>query len=201
MVDAAGTRAGDDYSESLVVRLAPAAAGIFPEYDLAVQARAQEAAAAHGIPAAVAGRARDRSAVARRAVPRDAGDRRARPGLDAGRTTAWIMDRVDGRARMSRAGSTTSSPRSTRSTGAPRGLDAVIPVRDLDAELAYWTRYLDWYGDGEVLAPGADRSTGVVRRAPARATTRRPRSSGATCGSATSSSTRTAAWSRCSTGR
>ena len=33
------------------------------------------------------------------------------------------------------------------------GLDRALPVRDLDAELAYWARYLDWYGEGEVLVP------------------------------------------------
>jgi aminoglycoside phosphotransferase (APT) family kinase protein len=32
-------------------------------------------------------------------------------------------------------------------------LDQVVPSRDLDAELAHWAAYLDWYADGEAVAP------------------------------------------------
>ena len=41
MVDARGRRDGKPWRESLVVRLAPAGPGIFPEYDLGAQAVAQ----------------------------------------------------------------------------------------------------------------------------------------------------------------
>src|SRR5262249_12054167 len=33
------------------------------------------------------------------------------------------------------------------------GRDGVIATRDVDAELATWAGYLDWYGDGVVLVP------------------------------------------------
>ena len=33
------------------------------------------------------------------------------------------------------------------------GLDAVVPVRDNAAEIAYWRDYLAWYADGEVVVP------------------------------------------------
>jgi aminoglycoside phosphotransferase (APT) family kinase protein len=35
-----------------------------------------------------------------------------------------------------------------------------VPVRGLDDELAYWTRYLNWYGDGEMLAPALSEALG-----------------------------------------
>ena len=38
------------------------------------------------------------------------------------------------------------------------GLDSGIPARDLDGELDYWTRYLDWYGERRGARSGAERS-------------------------------------------
>jgi aminoglycoside phosphotransferase (APT) family kinase protein len=34
------------------------------------------------------------------------------------------------------------------------GIGGVVPDRSVDAEIAAWAAYLDWYGDGEVLVPG-----------------------------------------------
>lgn len=151
MVEAVGTRDGREHLESLVVRLAPAASGIFPEYDLAVQARAQEAAAANGIPAAVP--------VEHETDPRWLGA----PFL--------VMPAIEGHVPGSmpiRDPWINESPESAGAVSAhlydilaslhqvdwrASGLDRVIPVRDLDDELAYWTHYLDWYADGEVPAP------------------------------------------------
>ena len=42
------------------------------------------------------------------------------------------------------------------------GLDAVVPRRDNASELSYWRRYLDWYGDGEVLVPRPRRRARLV---------------------------------------
>lgn len=151
MVDARGSRDGHEHSESLVVRLAPAAAGIFPEYDLAVQARAQEAADAHDIPAAVP--VEHETDVQWLGAPFLVMP--AIPGHVPGSMPIrdpWIMDRLDVASALSRRLYDTLAALHTIDWRTA-GLDSVIPVRDLDGELAYWTRYLDWYGDGEELAP------------------------------------------------
>ena len=86
-----------------VPRRAPGAGrgGIFPEYDLAAQARAQEAAAAHGVPTAVPAEYEPDSAVARRAVPRHARDRRATCPGPMPLHDPWITESVDGRGAVS----------------------------------------------------------------------------------------------------
>ena len=151
MVDARWSRDGTDSSESLVVRLAPAAAGIFPEYDLAVQARAQEAAAAHGIPAA--------APVEHETDPQWLGAPFLVMPAIAGHVPGsmpirdpWITDRPDLAAVVSR-GLYDILAALHAIDWCAAGLDRTVPVRDLDGELAYWTCYLDWYGDGVVLAP------------------------------------------------
>ncbi len=151
MVDAQGTWGGHGYSESLVVRLAPAAAGIFPEYDLAVQARAQEAAAAHGIPAAVpVEHVTDVQWLGAPflVMPAIAGHI---PGPMPIRDP-WITEHPDAARAVSRRLYETLAALHGIDWRAA-GLDSGIPARDLDGELGYWTRYLDWYGEGEVLAP------------------------------------------------
>jgi aminoglycoside phosphotransferase (APT) family kinase protein len=151
MVDASGTRAGVEYSEALVVRLAPAESGIFPEYDLAVQARAQEVAAAHGIPAPVPVELEtDAEWLGASFLVMPAIDGHV-PGSMPIRD-AWIMDRPDAAPDVSRRLYDILAALHEIDWRAA-GLDAVIPMRDIDGELAYWTRYLDWYGDGAVLAP------------------------------------------------
>ncbi len=147
MVDAVGR----DYSESLVVRLAPSDAGIFPEYDLAVQARAQEAAAANGIPvAAPVELETDLQWLGApfMAMPAIAG---TVPGAMPLRDP-WITESEPAAAQVCRSLYDTLAA-IHRVDWQGSGLDHALPVRDLDAELAYWTRYLDWYADGAVAAP------------------------------------------------
>jgi aminoglycoside phosphotransferase (APT) family kinase protein len=152
MIEASGTRAdGGGYSESLVVRLAPAAAGIFPEYDLAVQARAQDTAAAHGIPAA--------APTELEADPHWIGAPFLVMPTIAGHIPGpmplrdlWINASVEQARRVSRHLYDTLAAIHQVDWRAA-GLDRSLPVRDIDAELAYWTRYLDWYADGEMAAP------------------------------------------------
>jgi aminoglycoside phosphotransferase (APT) family kinase protein len=38
----------------------------------------------------------------------------------------------------------------------PDAAGTAIPARGLDAELAYWGRYLAWYGDGDAIVPALD---------------------------------------------
>ncbi len=151
MVDARGTRKGREYTESLVVRLAPSTAGAFPEYDLAVQARAQEAAGAHGIP--VAGpveyepdsRWLDAPFLV---MPAIAG---YVPGPMPVRDP-WITESVLAAEGVSRRMFDLLAE-IHRIDWRAVGLDHALPVRDLDAELAYWARYLSWYTDGAVAIP------------------------------------------------
>ncbi|MGZ4800116.1 MAG: phosphotransferase family protein, partial [Acidimicrobiia bacterium] len=151
MVDATGTIEDRDYSESLVVRLAPAGAGIFPEYDLALQARAQEAAAEHGIPAAVP--------VELELDPQWLGAPflvmpviEGHVGGELPIRDPWIMDAPERQREISRHLYDTLATLH-RVNWRAAGLECVLPHRDLDAELAYWARFLEWYADGEVVAP------------------------------------------------
>ncbi len=132
------------------------ARGSSPRYDLEVQARAQEAAAAGRRPDRGAGRARDRSQMARRPVPRHAGGRGPRARVDARSATRGSPSRSRVRRGCPRR-STTSSSTLHRIDWRASGLDAVIPVRDIGAELAAWHEYLDWYGDGSVIGARAAR--------------------------------------------
>ena len=143
MVDAAAPGAG--YAEALVVRLAPVE-GIFPAYDLALQARAQEVAAAHGVPAAVP------------AEYEDDADWLGAPFLVMPAVDGyvpgpmplhdpWITESVDAARAVSETMVDLLAAVHAIDWRAER-LDAVIPARDLDAELAYWSAYLAWYADG-----------------------------------------------------
>jgi aminoglycoside phosphotransferase (APT) family kinase protein len=147
MVDATGP----DYAESLVVRLAPADAGIFPEYDLAAQASAQEAAAAHGIPVAVpVEHETDLQWLGAPFLVMPA-IRGHVPGPMPIRDP-WITESASGAAQVATSVYDTLA-RIHQVDWRAAGLDLAIPVRDLDADLAYWTRYLDWYADGDLVAP------------------------------------------------
>jgi aminoglycoside phosphotransferase (APT) family kinase protein len=148
MVDASAP--GSEWSEALVVRLAPVE-GIFPAYDLAVQARAQEVAAAHGVPAAVP--AEYEADLAWLGAPFLVMP--AVPGYVPGPMPLhdpWITGSVEAAREVSEtvvdllAGIHAIDWRAEQ-------LDTVIPARDLDRELAYWSTYLAWYADGEAPAP------------------------------------------------
>lgn len=152
MVDAAG---GAGWSEALVVRLAPVE-GIFPTYDLAVQARAQEVAAAHGVPTAVPAEYEadpEWLGAPFLAMPAVAGYVPGPMPLH----DPWVTESVDAARAVSEAvvdllaGIHAVDWRSEQ-------LDRVIPARDIDTELAYWSTYLDWYADGADPAPALRRA-------------------------------------------
>lgn len=151
MVDARVRVDGADGDESIVVRLAPTGAAAFPEYDLAVQARAQEIAAAHGIPAPTPA---DYEADVRwlgapfLVMPAIAGHV---PGSMPIRDR-WITESVEAATRVS-TGLYELLARIHRVDWRAAGLDVGFPRRGLDAELAYWGRYLDWFTDGRVPVP------------------------------------------------
>jgi aminoglycoside phosphotransferase (APT) family kinase protein len=152
MVDA---EAASGWSEALVVRLAPVE-GIFPAYDLAVQARAQEAAAAHGVPTAVPaeyeadGTWLGAPFLVMPAVPGHV------PG-PMPLHDAWVTESVAAARAVSEAMVDVLAAIHTIDWRADR-LDAAIPARDVDAELAYWNAYLDWYADGAEPAPALRRA-------------------------------------------
>lgn len=151
MVDAVGTLDGRDYAERFVVRLAPADAGIFPEYDLEVQARAQEAVAAVGIPVAVPVELEtDLQWLGATFLVMPAIEGTVPAPMPI--RDKWITESEAGAAQVSHSLYDVLAAIHQLDWRAA-GLDRVLPVRDLDAELAYWNRYLDWYADGEVVAP------------------------------------------------
>lgn len=139
--------------ERLAVRLPPLGEGAFPAYELGVQAEAQRIAAAHGIPA-----------------PWPVEIVAAEQWLNA---PFMVMPAIDGRVPGSIA------LRDEWITAAPTGLQRkmyvefvgqlaavhridgdslgdALPRRDLDAEIAYWRRYLAWYADGEQVVSELD---------------------------------------------
>ncbi len=145
--DDAGTR-----DERVVLRLPPLGPGIFPAYDLAQQARAQEVVAAHGIPAAVPVEVEDDHRwlgapfLVMPAIPGHVPD--PTPLSDAwltrapvDLTTTLYSGYIDVVADINGIDWRTS------------GLAEVLPVRDDEAEIAFWREYLGWYGDGAVLVP------------------------------------------------
>lgn len=153
MVDVALTGRDGPGSESLVVRLAPTV-GIFPAYDLAAQARVQKVVAEYGIPAAVPAAFEADPAwlgapflvmpAVRGYIPD------ALPLHDA-----WITESEAGAAKVSTALYDLLAAIHGVDWRA-EGLDAAIPVRNLDAELAYWSEYLVWYADGASPARSLD---------------------------------------------
>jgi aminoglycoside phosphotransferase (APT) family kinase protein len=152
MVGARGTRDGRDYEESLVVRRAPTGPGVFPEYDLASQARVQDAVAAQGIPAAapveletdpawVGSEFMVMPAIAGH-IPNQA------PAFDR-----WINASSPGEQRVLSESFFDVLAAIHRVDWQGSGLAAVVPDRRVDAELARWRDFLDWFADGEVAVP------------------------------------------------
>jgi aminoglycoside phosphotransferase (APT) family kinase protein len=138
--------------DTIVVRLAPAGPGAFPEYDLGAQAAAQTVAAAHGVPTAVpAELERDPAYLGTEFMVMP-----AVPGhipSDAANVDPWITEASaeDQRRIFHRVLDVLASVHAIGS-GAT-GLAGAVAARDVDAELAAWRRYLDWYGGGDVLVP------------------------------------------------
>jgi aminoglycoside phosphotransferase (APT) family kinase protein len=141
-------------SERMVVRLAPADDGIFPDYDLSAQCDVARFVAGHGIPAPVPTlvEADTWLGAAFVVMPFVTGHV---PGsiplvdpwigaLSPERRAHLYGAAVDVVARLHRLD--------------PVGAPASVPRRDLDAELAEWSRYLEWYADGERRVPGLHRA-------------------------------------------
>jgi aminoglycoside phosphotransferase (APT) family kinase protein len=152
LVDIRWTCGGRDAEDALVLRLAPAGPGAFPEYDLAAQAVAQEVAAAHGVPTAVPARLeRDPGYLGAEflVMPLVAGHIPA----DAANHDPWITgsSAADQEALFLRVLDVLAAVHAIPAD-AP-GLDGAIVARDVDREIAAWQRYLHWYGDGAVLLP------------------------------------------------
>ena len=117
---------------AVALRLPPLGEGIFPTYDLALQARAQEAAAAVGVPAPVPVELVDIGETALAMPLVDGYVPGEMPAFDpwAGERANLHPAVVDALVALHRAD--------------VAGVD--LPRRTVDDELAWWARYLAWYG-------------------------------------------------------
>ncbi len=153
MVDACGTRDANAYEESVVVRRAPPGPGVFPDYDLAGQARVQDAVADQGVPApAPVELETDRSWVgsAFMVMPAIAGHvPNQAPAFDR-----WIKTMAPDEQRTLSEGFFDVLAAIHRVDWKSAALPGVVPDRSIDAELARWAHYLDWYAGGDVIVPG-----------------------------------------------
>jgi aminoglycoside phosphotransferase (APT) family kinase protein len=151
LVEAGWTVAGRRRTDALVLRTAPTGAGTFADYDLAVQWRAQRAAATGGVPVADPVLEDDPAWIGRPFIlmPRVEGH------LAGGVTVAdpWLLslDEAD-RARVAR-GVIEVVARIHRAT--PPG-PGEVPHRDLAAELDHWEAYLDWSSGGAPVSTLVD---------------------------------------------
>jgi aminoglycoside phosphotransferase (APT) family kinase protein len=136
-------------AESLVVRMAPPAAGTFFDYDVVVQAAAQRLAREAGVPVA--------APLVLETDPSWLGDPfLVMPRLDGhivGESAAhdpWVKGLAPAQQRRLHANFVDAI---VRIHGADRSEPAGAPVprRDLHAELHYWARYLDWSSGGSPL--------------------------------------------------
>ena len=130
------------------IRLAPLGEGIFPSYDLGLQARAQEVAAAAGVPTPVPATVVDDDAWVGDpflAMPliegRVPGEMPAfdpwvtgLPAADRGRLHEAVVDAL-------------------ADLHAADASAVELPRRSIDAELAWWTAYLDWYARPDEAVP------------------------------------------------
>jgi len=140
-----------DYRAELVVRLAPATAGTFRDYDLEQQTIAQTAAAAAGVPIAAPELVTDRRWMDAEFVVMP----RVR-GHIVGEVAAldpWLLGLgVDERARVYEA--FVDAVATTH--GADRARAQGVPERDNAAELDFWADYLDWSSRGDPVRALAD---------------------------------------------
>lgn len=145
-------RVGRTHRERVVLKLPPSGPAIFDRYDFEMQAKVQEAVAAAGIPAASPVRAESDTrwmGVPFLVMPLVDGqifgqapafDKRLTTA-DPDTNTAFHGGFIDLLADINRV------------DWAAAALGAVVPQRDVAAELAYWRAYLAWYGDGVELVP------------------------------------------------
>jgi aminoglycoside phosphotransferase (APT) family kinase protein len=144
--------AGGPEDSRLVLRLPPPVTGIFPTYDLTLQARAQEAAAAGGVPTAVP--------VQVETDPQWLGTEFLVMPAVAGHIPGQAPTRDHWIIKVPESLQTTMYENYLDVIAAINRIDwtaghlaDVVPGRDNSAELAYWRGYLRWYADGTVLVP------------------------------------------------
>jgi aminoglycoside phosphotransferase (APT) family kinase protein len=166
MVRARWQRDGQADEARLVVRMPPSPAGTFADYDLAVQHAAQLAAAAAGVPVAAP--------------------------LETETDPAWlgapftVMPRVTGHivgevppfdewlVGLGPAGQAEVHEHLVQTLVAIHGADTAaaiasgVPVRDDDAELAYWESYLRWSTGGDPVPELVDALAWCRANAPER---------------------------------
>jgi len=146
LVEAEWVEAGRLRPHALVLRTAPPGAGTFADYDLAVQWRAQRAAAAGGVPVADPVLEEDPGWIGRPflVMPRVEGHLAGSVTL----ADPWLLslDEAD-RGRVAR---TVIATVAGIHRSPPPGPDEV-PHRDLGAELDHWAAYLDWSSGGSPL--------------------------------------------------
>ncbi|MCU1456765.1 MAG: aminoglycoside phosphotransferase [Actinomycetia bacterium] len=152
LVDVRGAGSDRTVGQRLVLRLPPPNTGIFPRYDLMLQARAQEAAADGGVPAPVP--------VQVETDPKWLGaDFLVMPAV-AGHVPDpmpfrdhWLT-KVPAELNATLYGNYIDVIADINRVDWRHGdLADVVPVRDNAAEIAYWRDYLGWYADGTVLVP------------------------------------------------
>jgi aminoglycoside phosphotransferase (APT) family kinase protein len=144
--------AHDGTIDSFVVRLPPLGPGAFPDYDLVLQAEAQNLVAAAGVPAPAPAEVVDDIEYLGSpflAMPMVRGHV---PGSVA-LLDRWIK-RADHDERAHLYGELVAQLAAIHHVDVD-GANA-LPRRTIADELAYWQHYLDWYADGRQVVPVLD---------------------------------------------
>jgi aminoglycoside phosphotransferase (APT) family kinase protein len=137
----------DGVAEGHAVRLAPLGEGIFPAYDLSLQARAQAGAADRAVPAPVPAEVVDDPAwLGEPFLVMPLVDGHV-PGEMAA-FDPWVRSLAPATQRGLYGG--VADALATLHTADPPG---DLPHRSVEADLASWTDYLAWYADGDEAAP------------------------------------------------
>jgi len=158
LFDLAVTSGGVEQVEPMVLRLAPAGGGLFPEYDLARQAATQNLLADLGVPAAApAIHEADETWIGTDflVMPRIAGR------LPADFTyilKGWLKDEGEAhqRACCESFADLLVDLHGLDTSGLDLGFLDRLAGRGLAAELEWWADYLDWAGDGSPNAVMVD---------------------------------------------
>jgi aminoglycoside phosphotransferase (APT) family kinase protein len=138
---------------AFVVRLPPTGEGAFPEYDLGVQAEAQRVAVAHGIPVpAPVEHVTDASWLGSPFLVAPLIDGHVPASMPL--FDKWVTKSPPEVQRRLYDGLIDQVAAIHRIDGS--SIDAELPERDIDQELAQWRSYLDWYADGERVVPALD---------------------------------------------
>ncbi len=137
--------------ESLVIRMAPAAAGTFPRYDLAVQWQAQSAAAGAGVPVADPVLETDHRWLGAPFIVMPLVEGHIVGAL--AHRDKWLRHRTEEeRGRLYRNFVTTLATIHRAEVGPLAG----VPHRHNQAELTFWGDYLSWSSGGQPVAALVD---------------------------------------------